>query len=648
VTGLLEIPNARVLTENRYRLGATHVHPYRYYFGTVGIFDRIEVSGRVTQVIDVPALTAGYGDSKDKAFDAKFQLVKEGKYLPALSVVISDPTGTRIYASQSVVASKQIFPFDFTVGFGNGRLGKAQLPAQGEGFQVELITDPSKWASEALPFGGVQFSPTRWLSVTAEYSPIRYEVQTHDPAQPVYFTSPVPSHFNFGVRLTPLRWLELGASWQRGNEVGVTATVAFDIGRPLVPIHDPPYRETPEAAREPFADRIGFALFAAGFRDIGVETDGITLRVDAQNDRYFFAPRAVEVLLETIAPFVPPKVEYIRVQLKENGIPVAGATAPGPALSGARDTDDLAERLRETVEFRSSDFSAPVADSTHRRWFRYFLRPSFEMFLNDPSGYFKYRLGVVGGVETYPWKGGTAVLELGAYPLNNVSTANEPLSIPVRSDVAEYKQQNVDLSRLLFDQTVATRGPVYFRIGAGLLERMYGGVDGEFAFPLWKGRILAGASGSAVRKRDPDNPFGFIPGADYYTALALGRLNVPELDVSIDVKAGRFLAGDKGVVVSVSKFVRGVTLTAWYSATDTSIFTDPYNSGYHDKGISVEIPIRLFLGRDSRTAYRFSLSPWTRDVAQDLDRHLTLFQLIGRNAGVLLDKDRGSMYKGSE
>ncbi len=75
----------------------------------------------------------------------------------------------------------------------------------------------------------------------------------------------------------------------------------------------------------------------------------------------------------------------------------------------------------------------------------------------------------------------------------------------------------------------------------------------------------------------------------------------------------------------MSKFVRGVTLSAWYSATDTGMFTDPYNRGYHDKGISVDIPIRLFTGRDSKTAYRYSLSPWTRDVAQDIDRYLPLF-----------------------
>ena len=649
VTGLFETPTARVMAENRYRLGATQVHPYRYYFGTVGLFDRIEVNGRVTETMGVKVFTdlpgSQYGNYKDKAVDAKFQFLKEGKYLPALAVAVSDPHGTRVYASQAIVASKQIFPFDFSLGFGNGRLGKRPLPEQGEGFKIELFTDPRKWAREALPFGGIQYAATPWLSLLAEYSPIRYERQTTDPAQKKYFPTAARTPFNFGARVKPFRWLEVGASWQRGNEIGVTASVAFDIGRPLIPVHDPPYRESFEASREPLYDRIAFALADVGFSDIGVSSDGFTLRIDAQNDRYFFAPRAVEVLLATVAPFLPPNVEYVRVQLKENGIAAAEAAVPASALSRASDNLIPTDRRREATGFRSAGFDAPIRATTHRRWFDYSLKPSFETFLNDPSGFFKYRVGLVGSLSAFPWRGGTALLGIEGYPLNNVSTSNAPLSIPIRSDVAEYKKEQITLGRLLFDQVVATREPAWFRAGAGLLETMFAGVDAEAALPLWNGRILAGASGSLVRKRAPDEPFGFRGNDHFHTALLLGRLNIPEIDAAIDAKWGRFLAGDRGVRVAVSKFIRGVTLSAWYSATDTGVFTDPFNRGYHDKGISVEIPIRLFTGRDSKTAYRYSLSPWTRDAAQDIDRYQSLFDRIGRNAGVLLDRDRGAIYR---
>ena len=646
-TGLLETPTARMMPENRYRLGATQVHPYRYYFGTVGIYGRIEVNWRVTEVLGVPGFdnTSSYGNYKDKAVDAKFLLLREGAVLPAVAVAISDPHGTRLYASQSVVLGKRAGPFDLSLGMGNGRLGKAPLPAQGEGFKIELFTNPAKWAREALPFGGVQYAPTPWLSLLAEYSPIRYERQTADPARKKYFPAAVRSPFNFGARVRPLKWLEIDASWQRGEEIGVSASVAFDIGRTLVPIRDEPYLETPERSRGPLQERIAFALADSGFSDIAVSSDGLTLRVGAQNNRYFFAPRAVEVLLSAIAPLVPPGVEYVRVQLKENGIPVAEAAVPASALSGAGSGLFPADRIRGATGFRSANFDAPIRPTAHRRWFDYGLRPSFETFLNDPSGFFKYRVGLSATLGAYPWRGGTALLGVEGYPVNNISTSNAPLSIPVRSDTAEYKKEKVTLGRLLFDQIHATRDPVWFRAEAGMLETMFGGVDAETALPLWNGRVLAGASGSLVRKRSPDDPLAFRDGTSYHTALLQGRLNVPEIDASIDVKWGRFLAGDTGVRVTVSKFIRGVTLSAWYSDTGTGVFSDPYNRGYHDKGISVEIPIRLFTGRDSRTAYRYSLSPWTRDVAQDIDRYLPLFDRIGRNAGVLLDRDQGPAYR---
>ncbi|HWS15483.1 MAG TPA: YjbH domain-containing protein, partial [Candidatus Methylomirabilis sp.] len=427
VTGLLETPTARVIKENRYRLGATQARPYRYYFGAVGLFDRLEVTGRINETLGIPTKTGS--SSKDKAFDFKFQFLKERPYLPALAVAVSDPHGTRVYASQAIVASKQVFPFDFSLGFGNGRFGKEQLPPQGEGFKIELFTNPRKWAREALPFGGIQYAATPWLSLLAEYSPIRYERQTSDPAQNNYFPSPVRSPFNFGARVKPLRWLEVGASWQRGEEIGVTASVAFDMGRPLAPIRDPEHRETLEASRNPLPDRIAFALADVGFSDIAVSSDGFTLRIDAQNDRYFFAPRAVEVLLATLAPFVPPNVEYIRVQLKENGIPVAEAAVSASALSGADSDFARTDRIRDAVGFRSADFDPPLRPTAHRRWFDYSLKPSFEMFINDPSGYVKYRLGLAGAVSAFPWRGGTALLGVEGYPLNNISPSNTPLSI---------------------------------------------------------------------------------------------------------------------------------------------------------------------------------------------------------------------------
>jgi hypothetical protein len=645
LTGLMETPTARVMKENRYRLGASIVDPYRQYYGTVGIFPRIEVNGRVTEIRGVPGFNDGssYGDYKDKAVDLKFQILREGKFTPAFAVVIMDPHGTRLYSAQALVASKQIYPFDFTIGMGNGRYGKEPLPATGEGFGLELFTDPKKWWKDANVFGGVQFALTDKFVLMAEYSPIEYNLQTNDPAQARYFTEPVPSKVNFGARWKPTRWSEIDVTYQRGNQLGVGFSLAFDIGNPLVPIRDRPYREPTDRLADPASDRIAAALSESGFSNIGVDSDGITLHVEAQNDRYFFATRAVDVILSIVASRMPETVDYLHVMLKENGIPSVDfiTTRTGIDMLHAGEIDR--NRFLDLSTMKSDEDLPYVRKTVHRHRFDYDVNFSLETFLNDPSGFFKYRFGIAGLVSATTWKGGSLVAGAEYYPLNTVSTSAVPLSIPVRSDIAEYKKEDVSLSRLLFEQIHKTRVPLYGRIAGGLLEIMYAGLDGEIAAPLLNGRILAGISGSAVKKREPDSAFGLISGADYYTAFVNGRLNIPEIDVFLDVKAGRFLAGDKGARVTLSKSINGVVLSAWYSFTDTSIFTDPLNDGYHDKGISVTIPLRLFLGRDSKTSYRYSMSPWTRDAGQDIYHYRTLFDYIGRNVGVWLSRDRKEM-----
>jgi len=240
-TGLIETPTARIMRDGRFRVGIAQAHPYRYYYGAITILPGLEVDGRISEIIDVPAPgLPDYGNYKDKTVDLKWQFLPEGKWRPAVALGLMDPHGTRLYSSQYIVASKQIYPFDFTIGFGNGRYGSAPLPVAGEQFKMEMITDNASWRREGHFFGGIQFEVSDWLMLTAEYSPIEYEKQTADPAQPKYFQAASRSKLNYGMRLKPWDWLEVDLTWQRGNQAGINVSVAFDLGRPLVPIYDHP------------------------------------------------------------------------------------------------------------------------------------------------------------------------------------------------------------------------------------------------------------------------------------------------------------------------------------------------------------------------------------------------------------------------
>ncbi len=641
-TGLLETPNARVLQEGQMRAGMGQVDPYRFYYMAVSPLKRFEVGLRLTEVLGVPALSANYGNTKDKALDFKYQFLPESKWLPALALGIMDSHGTRKYPAQYIAASKKISLFDFTVGFGNGRFGKRPLPAKGEGLGLEIFSDFNSWIDEGQFFGGIQFAFMDNLSVLAEYSPIKYEVQKNDSAQAKYFRDPVRSPFNFGLRWRPWNWLSATLMYQRGEQIGLNFAFNYDLPNPLIPIYNHPYKEMPDYRLNPWEERIVRGLVATGFRNIVIHKYMDELYVEAENDKYYYTPRALGMMLRTVTDLSPAEVRSFRLILTNNGIPLV-------SFSCRRDDAVLfhGERLTAQDFLSVAKIDTKLSEGlTGRRhnpnWWDYGFAPSLRMFLNDPSGFFKYRFGARGWLSAYPWKGGTLAMGMESYPLNTVSTSNAPSPTAVRSDIVQYQQNNAALGILLGEQIKKFPHEIYGKLTAGILEIQYTGLDGEVAMPLLDGRFMAGISGSIVQKRDPDNILGLKKNdykSTYHTAFFNLRLNIPEAEVSVDLKSGQFLAGDRGTLVTLSKFFNGVVLSAWYSFTDTNMFTDPSNRGYNEKGISITIPLRHFKGTDSRTVYSFGISPWTRDVAQDISHFTSLFDYIGRNSQIFLKKD---------
>ena len=649
-TGLMETPTARVLENGKFRVGVGYIDPYLFYYGAVSPLRGLEIDGHITEHLGVPTTGPGwdkYGNNKDKYIGLKYQFLREGKYWPAMALGIMDPQGTRIYGGQYLVMSKQVFPFDFTIGLGNGRFGKQPLPSSNETIKVELFQDPRQWWSDAQFFGGVEFHPTSKLSFMVEYNPIKYDKQTHDPVQAKYFKDPVPSKINVGMRYKPFDWAQFDLSYQRGNQFGANLALSFNLDNQFIPIFDMPYKEQDQYRTNPLAERISRGLYLSGFRDIGVKISGPEIWVQAANVRYFYNMKAMGVLMKVLDQLLPPDIRQIHIVLTERGIPMIGFSTLRDDLHAFETEVFKVPDLLSLSQLQTDVYSTPDTKILHRRYFDYGIKPEFQTFLNDPSGFFKGKAGAAAWVSLEPWKGANFSVGAEAYAWNDISSSVPPLPNAVRSDIVSYLKKDAALSNLMFEQILKTKYEIYGKIAAGLLEIEYAGLDAEMATTLLGGRILAGVGGSLVKKRDPNNPLKLINDDvnDYYkTAFFNTRLNFQALEMYVDVKAGRFLAGDKGARVTVTKsFLNGVQLAAWYSFTDTSVFTDPYNNGYHDKGISLSIPLRLFLGRDSRTLYTYSISPWTRDVAQDIGHRTALFDFIGRNTNRFVHKDSPMM-----
>ena len=110
-----------------------------------------------------------------------------------------------------------------------------------------------------------------------------------------------------------------------------------------------------------------------------------------------------------------------------------------------------------------------------------------------------------------------------------------------------------------------------------------------------------------------------------------GHLNFywqPEFldDVLLKIKAGRYLAKDKGVTFEMNRrFDSGIVVGAY--ATKTNLSAAEYGEGSFTKGFFVSIPFDLFVLKPAKGQGKFPWVPISRDGGQPLQRPVDLYEL---------------------
>jgi len=200
---------------------------------------------------------------------------------------------------------------------------------------------------------------------------------------------------------------------------------------------------------------------------------------------------------------------------------------------------------------------------------------------------------------------------------------------PVRSDIAEFlnnDKPDIGIASVSYIRPLFRN--LFLGISAGYNELMFAGIGGDVLYFIGDGRKAIGLGGDWVRKRNSESYFG-LKDYSFHDIYASFHYTMKYPEVNFCLKAGRFLAGDKGVRIEISRVVKGFEVGFWYTYSDTSDFTGE-NKDYHDKGIFVSIPLRMFKWWDTKQVGYYSLSPWTRDVGQLAGRPINLYRLIQR------------------
>ena len=620
-TGLMEIPTARILPDGAMRLGFANADPYRWYSFGFGAFPGLEFTARYTDVTNLPSgLGSDFGSYKDKAFDLKYQLLPESKHVPAIAIGLNDFQGTRLFESQYLVISRQLYPLDITLGVGRKRL-KGQLSIGDEiGF-----------------WGGVEWAITDRLHLLLEYNPIDYE---KDPL-PIKGV-PEGSDFPLNVGLRYRTWFgcDLGLSYQRGDTLGFSVHLQFGLGRPILPPKpDPPSWRfagclaPATEARIETVQRLTSDVKKAGLDNVSVTLSDSEVIVEFENNRYPSDSQAAGRVMRLMLAHSQHHDIQLTIVMKRSGLKIlrisVGSEDLRRYLVGQLAPDQFAQSLSIVNADPSATAQAMDTAINHRekrQALDYGVDPVLESFFNDPSGVYQARLTLRPYGTAHVWPGAAIHGSFDIPLFSDIESSNVPPPEAVRSDFWKYLGSETAVNRLVFDQLIKLGPPVFARISAGYLERMYAGVGGEVLAFLDQGRWALGLEGDWVRKRDPDDSWTLTDQVEY-TLLGNVYYRYLPLDITLKMQVGRFLAGDQGVRFEYRRrFDTGAQIGFWYSITDTDDLTG-FNKGYNDQGIFLKLPFTMFTDRPTRRTIHYQISPWTRDVGVTIDHWRSVYDI---------------------
>jgi hypothetical protein len=249
--------------------------------------------------------------------------------------------------------------------------------------------------------------------------------------------------------------------------------------------------------------------------------------------------------------------------------------------------------------------------------------------IGGPNGYVLYQLSAEGRAKLHfredTWLQGRVDISL----LNNFSTYVDDgsSSLPrVRTHVRNYLTSSlVTMPNLQLIHAGKLMENQYYSAYAGYLEMMYAGFGAEWLYRSLDSPIAFGIDVNRVQQRD------FYQDAklrEYQVGTGHATLywDTGWNDVSANISAGRYLAGDTGVTVVMSRvFQNGISFGGYF--TKTNVSAEQFGEGSFDKGLYVIIPFDAMLTKSGSKSGLLAWHPLVRDGGAKLQREVPLYDM---------------------
>jgi hypothetical protein len=657
--GYLQAPSARFGAAGDFSLGHSNSDLYRHFSANMQVYDWFNATARYTLVPDVlyssDASFSGDTEYTDKGIDMKLRLIEESRWLPQVAVGLQDIGGTGLFDGEYIVASKRYGRFDASVGVGFGYLGQ-------RGDLSDKQNDTSDCGRDGSVGGkGGEVDYQRWftgcknlfsavsyqfeslpLTLMAEYDGNDYtrDFPVLRGAKIIEVDSPV----NIGATYTYRNFADIKLSYLRGN----TLTLGFNLKAPfgqMAPFWSAPAQKhlVGEGDTQALVNELGWY---AGLGGVEVYAEPDSLTVVGHSAKF----RDDQLMVERVARLglqYAPNVESIKVVERHSGQRLIEHVVTANRYQQYRNASYLEPQFGDAYQRRSpSDQSYGQNLVKSQAKFRHWWSPSFQQGFGSSEGFFAYAVGVkLGSMYQFTDKlsvSGELYLNLfDNYDKFNYTVPPDGTFVPrVRTLIRQYlTEYPARVNSLQLNYITRLSDNLYASAYGGYLEMMFGGLGGELFYRKANSNWGVGIDVNYVKQRDPNQPFGFYDQAYHveegrpfvvqdgtFTGHASFhyKANYKYLPSTyISVSAGKFLAEDVGVMVSVAReFDSGVTIGAFAAKTDMS--AEEFGEGSFNKGFFMSIPLDRIFTKPTVRRQPISWVPLTRDGGQMLQRAINL------------------------
>ena len=681
-SGLLQVPTARLHEGGTLAFSWSHNEPYLRGSLIAYPFDWFEASYQYTDVnnalySDVP-LFSGSQSYKDKSFDAKFRLMKEGRFNPQIAIGLRDLAGTGMFSSEYIVFSKRYNYVDFTFGLGWGAMGiqaydnplasidndfdeRSKLQdTQGGEFSVGAYFSGPMGAFAGAEIALPNMNGSRLI---IEYDSTNYNVEgLLDIGNPftLYLPKRQASKINMGILYPVTQNFHVKLGYTKGNTLnfGFSYKRALAKKRYAAKKSDSLIRNYNKEIVREVTKLDDEAIYLAALKYLG--DNKLNLQVANVTDNVFSmvytqamftssikAHGRVTKILDDISP---PKIKTFELTLMNGALGVNKMTIDREAFV-RNQKNNLYVVAKENIELSSvyydkNDYEyQPLIRFPIHEWQ---IAPAVRQQIGGPDGFYfgEARLQLLS--QLILRNDISISTSMSAGIIDNFADLNlesDSILPHVRTDIVGYlkESQSFGISKMNLNWFGNIGPDIYTKATFGLVETMFGGYGAEILYRPFGNNWAIGAEIWDVKQREYDMRFEF---RDYETVTGFFNFyyKEPRTKLIAAIKGGKFLAGDSGFNFDIARrFDSGFRVGVFWSITDIS--EQEFGEGSFDKGFYFQIPVDFFLGKHAKGSIGTGLRPLTRDGAAFLANDFPLFGVTEQGQEINLTRDWDDLYQ---